>query len=131
LLFVFAFDAADTLFWRLRPGPLATVLEIRNLPTADCGSSRIAELFGAAKSCSDFSLCCVGAGQDFTAPIFGIHLSIVRNSGGREFNSKELVDTGIKTLPATLINFGASPSRAPYYELRLDMTNCFSRLRFG
>jgi hypothetical protein len=41
LLFVFAFDAADTLFWRLRPRPLATELEIRNLPTADCGSSRI------------------------------------------------------------------------------------------
>jgi hypothetical protein len=41
LLFVFAFDAPDTLFWRQRPRPLATVLEIRNLPTADCGSSRI------------------------------------------------------------------------------------------
>jgi hypothetical protein len=27
-LFVFAFDATDTLFWRLRPRPLATVLEI-------------------------------------------------------------------------------------------------------
>jgi hypothetical protein len=40
-LFVFAFDAADTLFWRLRPRPLATVLEIRSLPTADCGSPRI------------------------------------------------------------------------------------------
>jgi hypothetical protein len=43
LLFVFAFDAADTLFWRLRPRPLATVLEIRSLPTADCGSPRIAD----------------------------------------------------------------------------------------
>jgi hypothetical protein len=40
-LFVFAFDAADTLFWRLRPRPLATVLEIRSLSTADCGSPRI------------------------------------------------------------------------------------------
>jgi hypothetical protein len=43
LLFVFAFDAADTLFWRLRPRPLATVLEIRSLSTADCGSPRIGE----------------------------------------------------------------------------------------
>jgi hypothetical protein len=40
-LFVFAFDAAGTLFWRLRPRPLATVLEIRSLSTADCGSPRI------------------------------------------------------------------------------------------
>jgi hypothetical protein len=40
-LFVFTFDATDTLFWRLRPRPLATVLEIRSLPTADCGSPRM------------------------------------------------------------------------------------------
>jgi hypothetical protein len=48
----------------------------------------VAEPVGAAKSCKDSPLCCVGAGQDFTAPIFGIHQSIARNSVGREFTSK-------------------------------------------
>jgi hypothetical protein len=48
----------------------------------------IAEPVGAAKSFSDFSLCCVGTGQDFTAPIFGIHQSIARNFAGREFTLK-------------------------------------------
>jgi hypothetical protein len=43
LLFVFALDAADTLFWRLRPRPRATVLEIQSLPIADCGSPQIGE----------------------------------------------------------------------------------------
>jgi hypothetical protein len=45
LLVVLAFDAADTLFWRQRPRPLAMVLEIRSLPTADCGSPRKQFLF--------------------------------------------------------------------------------------
>jgi hypothetical protein len=36
----------------------------------------IAEPVRAAKSCSDFPLCCVGAGQDFTGPIFSINQSM-------------------------------------------------------
>jgi hypothetical protein len=48
----------------------------------------IAEPVGAAKSCSYFPLSCVGAGQDFTAPIFGIPQPIARSSAGREFTSK-------------------------------------------
>jgi hypothetical protein len=56
----------------------------------------ITEPVRAAKSCSDFPLCCVGKGQDFTAPIFAFSNQLPETLLADNLFQKQLVGRGIK-----------------------------------
>jgi hypothetical protein len=59
----------------------------------------IAEPFGAAKSCSDFPLCCVGAGRISLPRYLAFTNQLPETLLADNSLQKRLVGTGIKTLP--------------------------------